>query len=327
MRVVAAINGWPDGGALDARAAAASVATAWEAAAPGTGIDVLAVGDGGPRTADAWPGQRARAAGVDAVEWAAARWLAPGDGATRWDPVALAAALSAIAARTPRGAAVKPTVVVPLGDASPAGDAASLWGESLTALRECVAGLDIVALVTASRTLLGFHGMSAAQIEGHEGDAALAAAAQEQERRWTAIAREADAGARLSLMGPQRLSDAPGTGAAGGLAYVLAALGARVLPAAPYLAEASGLVDAAASADLVVAVGGDLTPRSLDSGVAAVVSAAAARAGVPATMLTTAVKVGRRDLMAAGLASVHESAPGHAGLADGIRRIAHTWVR
>jgi len=218
-------------------------------------------------------------------------------------------------------------VVIAVGDDAPASDPVHLWGESLTSTRLALRALDLVVVATSTRPLLGFHGMSASLIDGREGDAVLAAAAQEKELRWTEIAREGDVvGGRRSLLGPTRLSDQPGTGAAGGLAYALAAIGARIVPAFASLAEASGLDAAASTADLVVGVGGDLVPSTLDTGVAASVAAAAARVGVPATMLSTAVRVGRRDLMAAGLASAHEAAPGPAGLADGVRRVTQTWV-
>ena len=285
--------------------------------------------------------------GVDVVARGATEWLAPGSGASRWNPRALSEALVALAAtgapvtRGPnsaslataaatasaREARVPITVVIPVGDEAPAGDATDLWRGGLAALRESLRGLDLVVLATSNRPLLGFHGMSAALIGGREGDGPLAAAAQYQEQRWGDIARGADPVAgHESLVGPPRLSDQPGTGAAGGLAYALAALGARIVAASHYLAEASGLSDAAAHADLVVGVGGDLTPTALDTGVAASVATVAAHAGVPATMLSTAVNVGRRDLMAAGLASAHEAAQGPAGLLEGVRRVAHTWT-
>ncbi len=322
MRVVAAVSGWPEDDSLDPRAAALVVGEAWLAAVPGSEIEALPVGDGGPRTADAWPGERSLVGGAEVAEHRGAQWLAPGGGAVRWDPMDLSAALLGIAAAGASGA-----VVIPVGDDAPAGDPADLWGGSLPALRHALRGLDLVVIATSTRPLLGFHGMSASSIDGHEGDAALAAAAQEQERRWTDIAREGDAVAgREALIGPSRLSDQPGTGAAGGLAYALAALGARIVPAFAYLGEASGLAAAAAAADLVLGVGGDLTPSTLDTGVAASVAAAAARGGVPATMLSTGIKVGRRDLMAAGLASAHEAAKGPAGLVDGVRRVAQTWA-
>lgn len=322
MRVVAAVNGWPGPDALDPRAAAIAVGEAWSEAAPGSSIDAIAVGNGGPRTADAWPGERSVVGGVQVVEYGGASWLVPGNGASRWNPIDLSTALLGIAATGASG-----TVVIPVADDAPAGDAALVWGGGLPAIRQALTPVDLVVLTTSQRPLLGFHGMSAALIDGREGDEALAAAAQEQERHWTEVARQGDAvGGREALIGPSRLSDQPGTGAAGGLAYALAALGARIVPASAYLAEATGLVEAAQGADLVLGVGGELTPRALDTGVAAMVAAVAARGGVPATVLTTGVRVGRRDLMAAGLSSAHEAGQGPAGLTDGVRRVAHTWM-
>jgi glycerate kinase len=322
MRVVAAVSGWPADDALDPCAAALVVGKAWLAAVPGSSIEVLPVGDGGPRTADVWTGERSLVGGAQVAEHRGAQWFSPGGGAACWNPMELSAALLGIAASGVSGA-----VVIPVGDDAPAGDPTDLWGGSLPAMRHALSSLDLVVIATSARPLLGFHGMSASLIDGREGDAALATTAQEQERRWTEVAREGDAVAgRDALIGPPRLSDQPGTGAAGGLAYALAALGARIVPAFAYLAEASGLVAAAEGVDLVVGVGGDLTPSTLDTGVAASVAAAAAGRGVPATMLSTAVKVGRRDLMAAGLASAHEAAQGSFGLVDGVRRVAQTWT-
>lgn len=323
MRVVAAVNEWPGEPVLDATATAATVLEAWTDAAPASEIVAIAQGDGGPRTADAWEGTRSVVGGAVVTPHNGALWLSPAQGGVRWNPLDLSAALLGLAAT-----GVAETVVVPVGDVPPAGDAADLWGGALVAIKKALAGLDVVALGTSRRPLLGFHGMSAALIDGREGDEALAVAAQAQEERWSSLALEADAvAARSSLLGPSRLSDHPGSGAAGGLAYALAALGARVLPASHYLAEASGLAAAATDADLVVGIGGPLNPAALDEGVASSIAAVAARGGVPATMLSTAVMVGRRDLMAAGLASAHEAAAGRAGLADGVRRVAQTWVR
>ena len=76
-----------------------------------------------------------------------------------------------------------------------------------------------------------------------------------------------------------------GSGAAGGLAYCLAVLGATITRASDYLADAVGLADAVAGADVVIAVGGPLTPATLDHGLA---TAAAKLASL---------KVDRQDLL------------------------------
>ncbi len=281
------------------------------------------MGDGGPRSADVWDGARGLVEGAETIAHAGATWLAPTGGTSRWNPVDIAAALFALAEA---GAG---TVVVPIGDASIAGDASEFWSGSLPLMRHTLSALDIVVLVSSRRPLLGFQGMSAALRDGREGDPAVAAAAQAQEERWRDLAIHGDdVGARKALMGPTRLSDEPGTGAAAGLGYVLAAVGARLAPATPFIADAAGLGAAVADgAHLVVGVGAGLTPRTLDYGVAVPVASAAAAYGLPSALLVPAVQVGKRDLMAAGISAAHEAAHGADGLADGVRRLAHTWAR
>ncbi|SEI90381.1 glycerate kinase [Demequina mangrovi] len=323
MRAVIAAQSWPlqDAGSLAPADTARLVRDAWEATSPHVDLAVVAAPSGAPRSADALSGDEAPVGGAIARRVGTTVVLAPATGA-RWEPAALGSALLGLAA-----AGEGATVVVPLGDEPPAGDAVDLWGGGLEAARAGVATLDIVALVGSDRPLLGFSGMSAAVRDGREHDAALAAAAQAQEERWTAIAREADPlASRRTLLGPARLSDEPGTGAAGGLAYALAALGARLVPASSALAALAGLEEEAATADVVVAVTARLRAADLDHGVAAAASSLAARRGVPCVVVTADLGVGKRDLMAAGIASAHEGAPGEAGLADQIRRVAQTWT-
>lgn len=328
MRMAWYVQSWPGG--LDPIAAAAEVTvTAREVAADVT-MSIYPLGDGGPCTAHVWAGaQSEHVGGADVVRRNGAAWLMPARGATRWDPVGLSTALIGLAADASRGA----RVVVAVGDTPPAGDAAALWGPSVEALRHALKPLDIVALVTADRPLLGFHGMSAALLDGREGDPAMASAAQAQEERWTGLARHADAVAAVStLIGPTRASDVPGTGAAGGLAYALHVVGARLIPAFPVLvSETEGgdtTKDAAASApDVAVVVTEALTPRTLDHGLATAVSARAASRGIPTVALSETLHVGKRDLMAAGVDSAHTSTAGAEGLREGVRRVLQTWAR
>ncbi|MDN4482171.1 glycerate kinase [Demequina lignilytica] len=323
MRAVIAAQSWPRPDAPDLlpAAVASAAAEAWGAAAPHVDVVAVPVADGGPRTADALDGEALTVGGATARRRGDALVLAPATGA-RWEPAALAAALLGLAAAGESG-----TVVVPVGDEPPAGDATDLWGGGLAAARAGLNGLTIMVLAGSDRPLLGFTGMSASVRDGREHDAALAFAAQAQEERWSAIAREADpVAARRTLLGPGRLSDQPGSGAAGGLAYALAALGARIVPAAPAVAELAGLDRAAADADVVACVTGRLDARGLDHGVAASAARVAGAAGVPAVAVTAHLAVGRRDLMAAGIAGAHEGLPGEAGLADQIRRVAQTWT-
>ncbi len=322
MRVVAAVQGWPAKYRIDAKESLTIATRAWEEAAPGVELVALPMGGGGPRSADVWRGARGFVDGAETIDHAGATWLAPTGGSSRWNPVDVAAALLGLA-KDGR------TVVIPVGDDAIAGEAVELWSGSLAATKKFLAGLDIVVLVSSRRPLLGFDGMSAALLDGKEGDAAVAAASQAQEERWQGLAAHGDqVGNRKALMGPTRLSDEPGTGAAAGLAYALAAVGARLVPASTYIADAAGLsAEVARGADLVWGIAAELTPRTLDHGIAVPVAAAAAAHGVPAALLAPGVRVGKRDLMAAGITSAHEAEEGPEGLADGVRRLAQTWAR
>lgn len=323
MQMVWCVQAWPGG--IDPTSAARVVAEAATRSAPHVGITTHPVGDGGPRTAEVWARDaRERVGGVDVVRHAGAHWLLPAHGGTRWDPLGLSAALIGLAAD---GAPGK-RVVVPVGDTPPAGDAAALWGPSIAAFRNALKPLDISALVTADRPLLGFHGMSAALLEGREGDPAMASAAQAQEERWAGLALEADAIAAVSsLIGPARASDVPGTGAAGGLAYALHVGGARLAPAFRALVGEDDLTVALSAADIAVVVTEHLTPRTLDHGLAAAVSAVAATRAIPTVVLSASIHVGKRDLMAAGVDSAHTAGAGGDGLSEGVGRVLQTWAR
>lgn len=315
------VERWP--GVESVREAGRIAAAAWGEASDAT-LEVFAVGDGGPRTADAFAPDRISVGGAQAVPTAAGPLLSPKGVEQRWNPHDLATALLGLAAAADE---VQGAVIIPLGDATPAGDAMDVWGPAPAQTRATLAKLSLRALVTSDRPLLGFHGMSASLRDGRESDQAIAIASQEQEARWRSIAATGDAiAARGTLLGPNRLSDAPGSGAAGGLAYCLAALGATLTRASDYLADAVGLSDAAGAADLVLALGGPLTPSTLDTGIATTAARLAARHALPAVAITSELNVGRRDVMAAGLSGTHEGEPGASGLADVVRRVAQTWA-
>jgi glycerate kinase len=323
MQMAWCVQSWAGG--LEPKAAASDVADVAQRTAPHVSSVVHAVGDGGPRTADVWGGApRERVGGADIVRRDGASWLLPAHGATRWDPVGLSTALIGLAADPER----RGRVVVPVGDTAPAGDAASMWGPSIKAFRHALKPLDMLALVTADRPLLGFHGMSAALLEGREGDSALASAAQAQEERWAGLALEADAVAAVSsLVGPARPSDVRGTGAAGGLAYALHVGGARLVPAFRALVAEPDVARTLSQADVAIVVTPELTPRTLDHGLATAVSAAAAARGIPTVVLCETLHVGKRDLMAAGVDSAHTAGTGVEGLREGVRRVLQTWAR
>ena len=314
------VEGWP--GVDGARAVGRIAAEAWADASDAT-LEVFVVGDGGPRTADSFAPSWISVGGAQATRTPAGLMLAPSNGQLRWNPLDLTTALLGLAA----AGDVEGAVIVPLGDASPAGDATDLLGQTPAATRRALAQLQVRALVSTDRPLLGFHGMSASLRNGRESDAALAVAAQEQEQRWSTIAESGDAlASRGMLLGPARLSAAPGSGAAGGLAYCLATLGATLTRASDYLCDAVGLANAVAEADVALAVCGPLTPAAIDHGLASTVAGIAARHAIPAAALTTDLGVGRRDVMAAGLSGTHEGGAGAEGLADLVRRVAQTWA-
>ncbi|WP_152649836.1 glycerate kinase [Demequina oxidasica] len=342
MRVVMVCQEWDANGPFSVSAESAQEISmlAWGTAAPHVDVQSFAIGDGGPRSADAVAGSRTRVGGVELVALdtfltGGAAIAAPKGTATRWNPLDLASGLLGLAAAA-RSGGRRQTVVVPVGNGNCAGDATGLWGvggswvKNMAAMRATLDVLDIVVLTTTDRPLLGFHGMSSALRDGREADAAVSLAAQTQEDRWTAIAREVDAEAsRPMLVGASRMSDQPGTGAATGLAYCLAAVGGRlVTDAAGYLMDTAGVRAAIGDdATVAVALAPTLTPTTLDHGVASSLARAASAAAVPVVAVAPEVHVGKRDLMAAGVAAAYEAGHGEDALGDQIRRVAQTWTR
>ncbi len=143
----------------------------------------------------------------------------------------------------------------------------------------------------------------------------------------------------VAVCGPtpaeRRIADTPGAGAAGGLGFALAVLGADLVPGVDLVGEALGLDAAAADHDLVVTGEGsyDITSRSGKAvfGVAAV-AAAQAR---PCIVLAGRVDVGAREMRAMGVESAYAVADvvgEEASLArprehlvDLAARVARTW--
>lgn len=218
----------------------------------------------------------------------------------------------------------------------------------LEGARAAVAGLDVVAAADVDVPLLGLHGASATYAADK---GASPEQAQELERALGHLAAllgdlepaAATAGARALLplggapgAAPRRWSTLPGAGAAGGLGFGLAVLGARLLPGAHVVADAVGLADAVAGADLVLTGEGSLDGHSLHGGVVSAVAAAALERGVPTVVVAGQVHVGRREWGAAGISGVYavserpdaraSSLADPAGdLASRVQRVARTW--
>ncbi|MBS3942219.1 MAG: glycerate kinase [Actinobacteria bacterium] len=104
------------------------------------------------------------------------------------------------------------------------------------------------------------------------------------------------------------LRERPGTGAAGGLGFALAALGARIVDGARHVADLVGLRERLAAADLVIVGEGRLDATSLQGKVVGATVAMAEELGVP-----LAAVVGRADLRPAGFAALEEASPGGPG--------------
>ena len=131
-----------------------------------------------------------------------------------------------------------------------------------------------------------------------------------------------------------------GTGAGGGAAMVLRALGARALPGARVMARLLGLEAAAATADLLVTSQGEAYDVLADS-VPAVVGQAAVDHAVPAVLVAGRALVPRGELAEAGIvclaplqptaAATSWQEPGPQAVAGRLeqmgQRLARTWSR
>jgi glycerate kinase len=137
---------------------------------------------------------------------------------------------------------------------------------------------------------------------------------------------------------PRPVAREPGAGAAGGLGFALALLGARRVPGAAAVLEAVGLQDRVARADLVVTGEGTFDWQSLRGKVVSAVAAAGLEIGRPVVVIAGQVLVGRREALAIGVESAYpvadEPADVAAALADPAgtlaaraERVARTWSR
>ena len=106
-----------------------------------------------------------------------------------------------------------------------------------------------------------------------------------------------------------------GTGAAGGGAVVLRALGARAVPGARAMAHLLGLEDAVNGQDLVITSAGEVYDVLADS-VIAVVGAAAGALALPAVLVAGRSVLPRGELAGAGVVGSYALEEAGAGLAD-----------
>lgn len=153
-------------------------------------------------------------------------------------------------------------------------------------------------------------------------------------------------GALPVIATPQRTSPAVsvtarGTGAAGGAALVLRALGARALPGPRLMARLVDLASAARRAELIITTAGEVYDVPAD-GLTAVVGSAATGLALPAVLVAGRAAVPRAELAGAGVVGVYAlegaggpdgawdrgGARGAAGRVEDMgRRLARTWSR
>lgn len=231
------------------------------------------------------------------------------------------------------------------------------WG-GVEGARRAVAGRDVVLALADGVALGGLAGSgqalaSLAHLAPHQ--------AQDLDRRACATAMRlagqaalASAGEEGPVTGPPLLGPGAGgghrpglsattwgTGAAGGCALVLRALGARALPGAQVMGRLVGLERAVEGQELVVTATGEAYDVP-DHGVPAIAGRAAATHALPAVLVAGLAAVPRSELAAVGLLGAYSlQSPGPGGdgwlsagpaalearLAQLGSRLARTWSR
>jgi glycerate kinase len=197
------------------------------------------------------------------------------------------------------------------------------------------AGVELVAASDVDVPLLGFHGASAGFAEQK---GATPEQAQRLERALGDFAAAAVEAAGLPRSLPRPLAREPGAGAAGGLGFALALLGARRAPGAAAVLAAVNLRDRIAAADLVVTGEGTFDWQSLRGKVVSAVAALGLEVGTPVVVVAGQVLVGRREALAIGVESAYPVADGPAEVAAALadpggtlaarsERVARTWSR
>lgn len=215
---------------------------------------------------------------------------------------------------------------------------------TVRALRARLRDVDLLVAAGTETPLVGLHGAGALLSRRSGIDPAAAQRVEQQVADHVARLDEvlADAGSSLLVSGDQRRgSRRPHSGAGGGLALLLAALGARVLPGAAVVAELTDAGPAVDGVDLVLTGTAVLDGAALADGVPAVVGRHALRTGVPVVALGNEVLISRREIAGTGLTAVYPVrdpappgrpaaiAPGglEEALADRSARVARTWSR
>lgn len=249
-------------------------------------------------------------------------------------------------------------VVLGLGEAAShdagAGVLAVLGGDdadlqrSLDAARRRVSDIDLVVAVSHDVPLLGLHGAGAlladrpgvGPAEAQRLDTAVGERVAALERAWArlaplrpslGLAGDAPAGHDHGHGGRRRPGRADGSGAGGGVAYLLDLLGARVLPGAEVVAGGIDLAGAVGQVDLVVGGLAVLDGAALDGGILPAVTQAAMPLGLPVVVLAEEVHTSRRELAGSGISTTYEIGTHPDGVLAALeawaQRAARTWAR
>src|SRR5438270_12262559 len=333
MRVLVAPDSF--GGTLSAVEAADAIAAGWRESSPDDELDVAPLSDGGPGFVDAL---RAGLGG-DVVDVTVDDPLGRPVSAqllvvdrTAYVESAQACGLHLMTAdeRDPKVATTRGVgqllraaaehgaerIVVGLGGSGTNDGGRGMW-EALDGRYDG----QLVAATDVDNPLLGPNGASAVFGPQKGADRAMVLDLDDALREWADLVE-----ATTGLTG---LRDRPGAGAAGGLGFALFALGATRVSGLDVVADAVGLADRIAAADLVVTGEGRFDSQSLRGKVPAGVARRAQEHGLPCVVIAGQAEVGRRDAAAMGveeIAAVAEllgspTAAIQAG-ADGVRRVA-----
>jgi len=333
MRVLVAPDSF--GGTLSAVEAAAAIASGWRESSPADELDLAPMSDGGPGFLDVLRQALAgdvvtvtvddplgrpvaghllivdRTAYVESAQACGLHLMSPEER----NPMAATTrgVGHLLAAARERGAA---RVVVGLGGSGTNDGGRGMW-EALGGRYEA----ELVAATDVDNPLLGPNGASAVFGPQKGADRAMVLDLDDALRAW---ADEVESSA-----GRRGVRDRPGAGAAGGLGFALFALGATRVSGLDLVADAVGLAERVAAADLVVTGEGRFDSQSLRGKVPAGVARLAQEQGLPCVVIAGQAEVGRRDAAAMGVeevASVAEllGSPGAALQAgpDGVRRVA-----
>lgn len=167
----------------------------------------------------------------------------------------------------------------------------------LTALRERLAGVEIVVACDVDNPLTGPAGAAATYGPQKGADAAQVAALDRALGHWADLVAGATG---------RDLRDAPGAGAAGGVGFAaLAVLGAELRPGIELVLDLVGFQARLTGADLVITGEGSLDEQSLRGKAVTGVAAAAGAAGVPVVAVCGTNRLDDAQLRAAGIGTAY----------------------